>query len=210
MATEKIGDDMLIYNRDKCITFSKTKEPYGELGNMASGFPLTVPLFDGSTITAESSEVLYQALRFPNNHELQREILAHKNAFTGKIVAKAHKSETRPDWNNVRLPFMQWAVELKASQHIDKIRKVLQGVGSRPLVELSPKGKSDQFWAATIQPNGTLVGENHLGRMWDAVNLQILSGYFTLNVVRPPMIHGMALCGKTVGIYVRSQGDLFQ
>ena len=65
------SDQTRIYERSKSVVFFKTKEAFGGLSNMASGFPLRV-----NGVRIHTSEALYQACRFPHMPEVQRKIIA--------------------------------------------------------------------------------------------------------------------------------------
>ena len=58
------------YVRSEVVVVYKTKETFGGLSNMASGFPLQI-----NGVRILTSEALYQACRFPHMPEVQREII---------------------------------------------------------------------------------------------------------------------------------------
>ena len=72
-----------IYRRAECIVFRKTKEPFGGLSNMASGYPIKIGGFRILT-----SEALYQACRFPHMREVQRLIIGQRSPMTAKMKSK--------------------------------------------------------------------------------------------------------------------------
>ncbi len=150
---------MQTYERDKSAVFCKTREQYGGYSNMAAGFPLVV-----NGVAIRTSEALYQALRFPAHPEVQREVIEKKSPMAAKMVAKHHAALTRPDWEVIRVPVMWFALRVKLAQHWRSFGALLQSSGGLPIVELSHK---DTFWGAVVQPDGTLVGENVLGRLLD-------------------------------------------
>jgi hypothetical protein len=55
------------YDVRQAAAFKKTKEKWGELSNMAGGFPVVV-----NGIHIKSIEALYQACRFPDMPEVQK------------------------------------------------------------------------------------------------------------------------------------------
>ena len=65
-----MSSDIRIYGIDNAITFKKTKEKYGGLSNMASGYPINL-----NNIRILTSEALYQSLRYPEYPEFQKEII---------------------------------------------------------------------------------------------------------------------------------------
>ena len=54
------------YKKNECITFKSTKGHHGSLSNMAPNFPIYI-----NNTRIRTAEALYQALRFPNNPEIQ-------------------------------------------------------------------------------------------------------------------------------------------
>ena len=57
------------YRYDEVCAFRKTKEAFGALSNMASGFPIRI---NGTFIL--TSEALYQACRFPSGLRFNRRL----------------------------------------------------------------------------------------------------------------------------------------
>lgn len=57
-----------------CAAFMRSRERHGELSNMTFGFPLQL-----NGLTLQSSEGLYQALKFPSHPEVQRTIASQRS-----------------------------------------------------------------------------------------------------------------------------------
>ena len=140
MAREIKMNNIITYNDDDCCTFKKTKNRYGGLSNMASGFSWKINNTD-----IYHSESIYQACRFPHLPDVQREILQQRSPITAKMKMKAHKSSTRADWQSIKLQIMQWCLELKLAQNFINFGLVLEETYFKPIVEDSPK---DDFWGA--------------------------------------------------------------
>lgn len=146
------------YLRSESVVFNKTKESFGGLSNMAAGFPLRINGFRIPT-----SEALYQACRFPDLPDVQREIIAQHSPMTAKMKGKPHRKATRRDWDNVRHNVMRWCLRAKLAQHYKEFGRLLLATKEKPIVEQSRK---DEYWGAILMQNGeTLVGENVLGRL---------------------------------------------
>ena len=145
------------YRRSQCAVFCKTKELYGGLSNMASGFPLEV-----NGIHIRTSEALYQACRFPHIPELQRLIIAQSSPMTAKMKGKPYRDRSRSDWDRVRVNIMRWCLRVKLICNWSKFGRLLLSTEERPIVEESRK---DDFWGAKIGPDQTLLGINALGRL---------------------------------------------
>jgi len=141
------------------ITFYKTKDPYGELSNMCSGFPLT---YDGRKW--RTSEALYQALRF-EDEKIQELIRAEKSPMAAKIVAKKYRDKAFYDVQN-DLDNMVFVLTLKASY--DTIWNLLKSTGNKTIIENA--GARDHYWGAEyISESKTWRGQNILGRLWEYV-----------------------------------------
>lgn len=146
------------YAENSCI-FRKTKEQYGSLSNMASGFPLKV-----NGIFILTSEALYQACRFPHLIDVQEKIILEKSPMSAKMVGKPFRKETRPDWDNVRIKIMRWCLRVKLAQNYIEFGKELESTFNKPIVEDSSK---DAFWGAIRDKENRdiLKGVNALGRL---------------------------------------------
>lgn len=143
---------------DSCI-FRKTKEIYGGLSNMASGFPIRIN--NKSILT---SEALYQACRFPHLRSVQEKIIAERSPMTAKMVSKPFRSDSRLDWDNVRVDVMYWCLRVKLAQNFEKFGQLLETTYDKPIVEDSSK---DAFWGAIHDKDNhtKLKGVNALGRL---------------------------------------------
>lgn len=143
------------YDPTACVVFSKTKEDFGGLSNMAGGFALRI---NGERIL--TSEALYQACRFPGRPDIQREIIDQASPMAAKMKGKPHRSQTRLDWDEVRVDLMRWCLQIKLAQNWIEFRRLLLATRERVIVELSHK---DDFWGAKVQKDGKLKGANVLG-----------------------------------------------
>ena len=148
---------MRTYCRADSAVFLKTKEEFGGLSNMASGYPLKV-----NGVDIRTSEALYQACRFPHIPELQREIIAQRSPMTAKMKGKPHRDNSRPDWEQSKVKIMRWCLEVKLAQNWDAFRELLLSTDGRPIVEHS---RRDDFWGAKPVDGDMLVGVNALGRL---------------------------------------------
>ena len=64
------GMSYRLYPLQNTVSFRKTTEKWGGLSNMAKGYPL---LINGLPI--QSSEILYQACRYPDYPDIQKAII---------------------------------------------------------------------------------------------------------------------------------------
>jgi type I restriction enzyme S subunit len=178
-----------------CVVFFRVREEFGELSNMASGFPLMV---NGQRVP--SSEALFQACRFPHRPDWQREIIASPSGFAAKLMAKkdgrrAHQS--RADWEAVRLPVMEWVLRVKLAWNWPVISGLLRASGDGPLVE---KSRRDSFWGAVEGSDRVLRGENQLGRSWMKLRQELWQrSRENMQVVEPPQIPEFHIFGEPIG-----------
>ena len=147
------------YVRDEVIVVYKTKEDFGGLSNMASGYPLQI-----NGVRILTTEALYQACRFPHMPEVQREIIGQHSPMTAKMKSKPHRKDSRPDWDEVRYKVMRWCLRVKLAQNYEEFGRLLLATRDRPIVEQS---RNDDYWGAklTNQNADTLIGQNVLGRL---------------------------------------------
>lgn len=147
------------YKYSESCVFRKTKEAFGGLSNMASGFPLKI-----NGIFMLTSEALYQACRFPHLPDVQKNIIEQKSPMSAKMVGKPFRSNSRPDWDNIRVELMYWCLRVKLAQNFNSFGQLLASTDSKPIVEDSNK---DKFWGAVKdkEDESSLVGVNALGRL---------------------------------------------
>lgn len=152
-------DILRTYQRADVVVVHKTKESFGGLSNMASGFPLRI-----NGVRILTSEALYQACRFPHLPEVQREIIGQHSPMTAKMKSKPHRKDSRSDWDHVRTKIMRWCLRVKLAQNYDEFGRLLLATKDRPIVEQSRK---DDYWGAKAVgvADETLIGQNILGRL---------------------------------------------
>lgn len=189
--------ELRIYDPDECVVFCKTKEAFGGYSNMCAGYPLVV-----NDIDIRTSEALYQACRFPNHPNIQKIIISQKSPMSAKMKSKPHrKDKNRSCWEFHRIPIMRWCLRVKLLQNWDKFSKLLIESGDLPIVERS--NKKDQYWAATVNEDGKLVGQNFMGRLTMELRESLITGkdlmmIDNLTVLRPPAIENFFLYGEEV------------
>lgn len=181
-----------MYKRGDCVVFYKTKDAFGGLSNMASGYPLIV-----NGIHIPTTEALYQACRFPHRPEIQRLILAERSPMAAKMRSKHYRSESRPDWNAVRKQVMRWCLRVKLVQHRDKFGSLLSSTMNAPIVEQS---RRDSFWGAIPVDEDTLEGFNVLGRFLMELREQYLLKSTDFCSVCPPNIENFLLYDEPIGV----------
>lgn len=183
------------YVRGEAVVFYKTKEEFGGLSNMASGYPLQINL-----VRILTTEALYQACRFPHMPEVQREIIGQHSPMTAKMKSKPHRETSRPDWNEVRYKVMRWCLRVKLAQNYEAFGRLLLATRDRPIVEQSRK---DDYWGAklTDETGGTLIGQNVLGRLLMELRQKLKDDTEgALKTVPPLGIPDFLLLGKPIEV----------
>lgn len=181
------------YKRKDVIVFCRTKEAFGGLSNMASGYPINV-----NSATILTSEALYQACRYPHLPNLQQEIIAQTSPMTAKMVGKPYRDNSRPDWLQVRTKVMRWCLRVKLAQNFERFSELLLSTGDLCIVEFSRK---DEFWGAKVSPESDeiLIGQNILGRLLmelrEALKVENAESFKT---VPPPNIPNFFLFEKQI------------
>ncbi len=144
------------YNASKCIVLHKVKEPFGDLLNMSSAFPMIV-----NGIKIRSSEALYQSLRFPFLPNVQKKIIDTASPLMAKRIISPLKGQSRIDFDELRIDFMRWCLRVKLACNYEGVGELLDASGNKILVEKSPSGT---FWGCSSTGN-KYVGMNCLGEL---------------------------------------------
>ena len=144
------------YLISESILFRKTKEEFGGLSNMASGFSLNV-----HDVIIPTAEHLYQACRFPGYPDLQWDIIKERSPMKAKWIGRKHIKLTRNDWEEIQFKVMQWVLEVKLSQNWTSFSTLLMSTGNKNIVELTPAPK---VWGA-VRKGDYCEGVNALGRL---------------------------------------------
>lgn len=159
------------------ISFGKSADSYGWLGNMAGDFPI-----EHEGITYGSSESLFQCLRFPNSPKAQEAIRSTKSPLWAKKRASKYKGELKVSLRDAEdLKRMRFCLVLKL-KHNPQIIPALLDTASREIVEDCTARPHDQeidgskvsvpFWGAIVGRD-QIVGENALGKLWMEIREQL-------------------------------------
>ncbi|MEL1245517.1 NADAR family protein [Flavobacterium sp. DGU11] len=179
------------YISTEVITFAKTDGKYGALSNMAPHFSLFI-----NEVNIQSSEILYQACKFPLFPALQEEILRSQNPMDAKAISRRYNDRTRQDWDRVKFKIMRWCLEVKLIQNFEKFSGILLSTDNLPIVEYSTK---DPIWGALPHNGGILKGVNALGRLLMELREKVREGIITNNtIVYPPNITAFILFNKEI------------
>ncbi len=186
------ADKTQVYDPATSAVFSKTKEQFGGLSNMAAGFPLRV-----NDARIQTSEALYQACRFPHDQGVQRRIIDERSPMAAKMRSKRFRKQSRPDWEDVRIDIMRWCLRVKLAHSLTKFRELLLETGNLPIVERS---RRDSFWGAKVTENGMLAGINVLGQLLMELRDELKHrSHESFVTVDPLSIPDFRLFGKFIG-----------
>lgn len=190
--SHEINNNLREYQRSESVVVHRTKEAFGGLSNMAAGFPLRINGFRIPT-----SEALYQACRFPDLPDVQREIIAQHSPMTAKMKGKPHRNATRSDWDKVRHNVMRWCLRVKLAQHYKDFGRLLLSTKEKSIVEQSRK---DAYWGAILMRDGEiLIGQNVLGRLLMELREALKKdSYEKLRFVPPLRIPNFRLYGEPI------------
>jgi ribA/ribD-fused uncharacterized protein len=135
---------------------------------------------------------------FPDLPDVQLLIAQQTSAMAAKMRSKPHRSSTREDWTQIRVRVMRWVLRVKLAQHMNGFGGVLLSTGDSSIVERSTK---DRYWGAIESQDGTLEGENVLGRLLMALREELRTrSRDELSIVAPPRVDHFLLVGRPVGI----------
>lgn len=180
------------YQIKNVITFAKTNGHFGALSNMAPGFNLFI-----NEVNIQSSEILYQACRFPLFPNIQEEIIRTQNPMDAKKISRKYIQYSRQDWDTVKFKIMKWCLEIKLIQNFDKFSNTLLSTDDKTIVEYS---KKDAVWGAILKDDKTtLVGKNALGRLLMELREKVKLGEINKStVILPPSIPAFLLFGNSI------------
>jgi ribA/ribD-fused uncharacterized protein len=178
------------YKKGQCVSFRKTKDRYGGLSNMCSGFPILVGNYSFLT-----SEHLYQVCRFNEYSDIQEVIQNEKSPMGGKMKSKRYISYTRDDWDFVRVDIMDWCIRMKLKCNWYSFGGLLLSTGENEIVEDSHK---DRFWGCVLDSEGDYVGRNILGKLLMNLREELTENTIDRDNLNVNRIKGIKLFGELV------------
>ncbi len=115
----------------------------------------SVELWDKVFPTAEHA---YQWKKFEfSGSNVADEIFKARSARDTKVIADKHSEQIAPEWDKVKVSFMEEILRAKLKQH-DKVKSLLLETKHLEIIENSP---TDMFWGV-----GNGEGANELGKLW--------------------------------------------
>ncbi len=85
------------------------------------------PVLFVNEICIPSAKSLYYACMFPNNPDIQNMILSENDISKIDEITSLHNQYSRNDWESVKIPILNWCLEVAKIQgeNNDKQKKVL-------------------------------------------------------------------------------------
>jgi len=186
---------MNTYCKNEVVPFLKTREAFGGLSNMATGYPITL-----YGVQCPTSENLFQALKYPDSPEIQSEILGDQNPMSAKMEARklVHRQKIRPDWEEIKLAVMDYCLRAKLKCSFQRFGGLLLSTGDADIVEIS--SKNDSFWGC-IPQGDLLVGHNHLGIQLTNLREELIDDENNFHTAKlaPPVGVELRLMGRVLG-----------
>lgn len=172
------------YFKEESVSFLYTKLEYGGLSNMSMDYPFFL-----KKVYINSSEALYQAMKFPDYPKIQKEIIMSRTAKESKLKSIYYKEFIRSDWEVVKLETMMWCLRVKLLKKWIEFGKLLHSTKDYYIVEESYK---DNYWGANPREL-FFIGGNMLGELL----MELRSEYRKIGlndyVILPPNIPNFKL-----------------
>lgn len=182
---------------ENAVAFPRTGATFLGLSNMAAGFPL---LINESRIP--TCENLFQALKFPDYPELQRQIMSQQSPMGARTLAGRlhHKAGIRPDWQEIQREVMAFCIRAKLIWNWVGFGHQLRETAGKDILENS--SKTDSFWGVVPAADG-YRGLNHLGQLLMGLRNEYLSeDNEVLHRLTPPEL-GLRLGGEELKVVDR-------
>lgn len=178
------------------ITFEKTEEEYGGFSNMSGDFPIMV-----NGIQVRSSEHLFQALKFTDHPDVQKQILNAPSPRRAKSIANSkddvkknkegNLKKVRQDWEEIQIEVMEFCLRIKLIWHWVKFGDLLRRTEDMEIYAVEPGKTKSPFWGVIPDGNG-FRGGNHLGKLLMKLRDDlILTDNKSLMVLEPPSHLGL-------------------
>jgi len=153
------------------ITITKVKEKSGWLSCM-SAYPIA-----HNGIQYKTCEALFQAIRFKDYPQIQKEIRECKSPMVAKMIARRERELLNRGklWDEASsdIPLMKECLKLKLQQHPD-LKDKLIATGAAEIIEdcTTHDRESARFWGA-VNKDDDWIGENVFGKLWMEIRKEL-------------------------------------
>ena len=144
-----------LYRQGLFVRLTDPEDPHWELSPLAPGYPLTV-----NGIRFPDAAALFQALKFPNQPQVQRRLAALPSGVAAARAAASEAGYRAKWWTRRRVEAMVYTQAVKLSQH-PAFSEALTATGDRPIVGVH---HPDPYWG-TLPEGQSHRGCNVLGRI---------------------------------------------
>lgn len=154
---------------DPVIAFTKSRLPYGWMGNMS---PYPIFFMDKEWRTTEA---LFQALRF-DDESIQELIRAEKSPMGAKLKAKSMADKMIvAQLSDQDIKNMELCVRLKIEQYPELKQQLIDTGEAHIYEDVTKRGDkgSNLTWGAMLVDD-VWVGENSLGEIWMKVRNELI------------------------------------
>lgn len=185
---------------ENAVAYTRIGDAYLGLSNMSEGFPLLI----NGTVRIHNAENLFQALKFSDYPELQRQILSQQSPMGARILSGRleNKSRVRPDWQDIQLEVMAYCLRAKLIWNWVGFGNILRDASGRDILDTS--SKTDRFWGV-VQSKGGYTGMNHLGHLLMGLRDEYLSDdNAVLHRLTPPDLE-LRLLGEELDVIDRQE-----
>lgn len=190
------------------VTFKKADEEFGGFSNMSGDFPILV-----NGVRVRSSEHLYQALKFTDHADVQKQILDEPRPMRAKWFAKTkddakknkegNLKKVRKDWNEIQVEVMEFCLKTKLIWHWIKFGQLLRSTEGREIFEIEAREVKSPFWGVVAGGDG-FRGENRLGELLMKLRDELIdSDNESLMVVEAPSHLGLKFLGEEIVVIDR-------
>ena len=173
-----------IFESDKSISFLYTTEEFGGLSNLSKDYPIYLKL-----VYINSSEALYQAMKYTDFPEIQKKIIRTTTPKEAKIESKKYSEYIRKDWQYIKVEVMFWCLQVKLLNNWIKFGKLLHKTKNYNIVEISYR---DSYWGA-YPKNKNFYGNNILGKLLMKLREEYRINGLEDYIVFPPKIKNFKL-----------------
>lgn len=174
-----MSNNIKSFEIDKSISFLYTTEEYGGLSNLSKEYPIYL-----KKVYVNSSEALYQAMKYPNYPEIQKKIIKSETPKESKVESQKYKELMREDWDDIKEEVMLWCLRVKLLNNWIRFGKLLHSTKNYNIVEISYR---DEFWGA-IPKDKIYYGYNTLGKLLMKLRDEYRENGLDDYVVYPPNI----------------------
>ena len=155
-----ISPEVQEYRLTECCSFQKAEGTWGSLSNLSTKHPYKL-----NGVQINTTEALFQALRFPDYPVTQELVLLPLSPVQAKTQAKKLLgSQSRKDFEDIKLSLMYWCLRVRFVKHYGSMGDLFDKSGDRDIVEIT---SNDTYWGCVEdkQDKSIVRGQNMMGKL---------------------------------------------